>query len=102
MTNDPFFRITSSPNGEINGSRMGAVEVDSKPFSCHQKWEAEAFSASPDDRLGGRDSLFQTPATCELARVEWREPGRFGWQKNGWLKNGGLISSFADLPYLGS
>jgi hypothetical protein len=57
-------------------------------FSCHQKWEAEAFSASPDDRLGGSDSLFQTPATCELARVERRELGRFGWQKNGWQKMG--------------
>jgi hypothetical protein len=62
MTNDPFFRITSSPNGEINGSRMGAVEVEIQSHSAalilmSSKVGAEAFSASPDDRLGGSDSL---------------------------------------------
>jgi hypothetical protein len=87
MTNESFFRITSSPNGEINGRRMGAVEVETQSHSAAlKKWEIETFTASSDDRRGGSDSLFQTPATCELAWVERREPGRFAWQKNGWKK----------------
>ena len=34
MTNESFFRTTSSPNGEINGRRMGAVEAETQSHSA--------------------------------------------------------------------
>ena len=73
---------------EWGQSKLSFKAILLPSFSCHQKNGAETFTASPDDRLEGSDSLIRTPATCELARVERRELGRFGWQKNGWQKMG--------------